>query len=215
MSDNDSDRDIVIETPTVCVQGELLPESPTLIPIDFTIKAIAEDYNGNTLEYPNTWKLNTGNPEENWQAILVYLEERYGNQSNKSIKIVPYPEDIANLSILTTQFPDREAAKIWLNKLKSNKVMKHRAISKDGVGRLENDDLFLDLSIQIISDTPLADVNLENMALGELFRYSKESPSFFTPSKIANLKSKCHEEDTIERKLILQNIIQQFGKRIL
>ena len=50
---------------------------------EFKIKTSATDYDGNTLEYPNTWQLTNGNPEENWQRILIYLEERYGNQSNR------------------------------------------------------------------------------------------------------------------------------------
>ena len=81
-----------------------------------------------SLTYPDNWDFSHGIPGETWQLILLYLEERYGDQKNKTIKAPVYPEDIHNLRLLVSLFPDRApAAKFWLEKLSSQKVSKPRA----------------------------------------------------------------------------------------
>ena len=86
----------------MAVQNKLLPASAEA-------PEAAEDFNGKQIDYPNTWQLTNGNPEEHWQAILIYLEARYGNQKNKSIIMPPYEEDISNLDLYLKLNPDRLA----------------------------------------------------------------------------------------------------------
>ncbi len=64
------------------------------------------------------------------QIILLYLEERYGDQNNKSIKAVAYPEDIHNLRLHVTRFPEHTAATLWHEKLTTQEVVKPRAKGK-------------------------------------------------------------------------------------
>ena len=189
-------------------------------PSEFKIKIGATDYLGNGIEYPNTWRLTNGNPQENWQSILVYLEERYGNQSNKSIKTKAYPEDLDNLSLLSKLFPGTTSATIWLNKLKTNKVVKSRAPKEniDTAGRIEDDELSLGTSSSMhpaVMATSYGNIYQESMSLGEIFRLSKESLSSFTPEAVDNLKLKYKDEVDTERKIILQKIICQFGRKIV
>jgi len=78
------------------------------------------------IDYPN-WDLSKGIEDENWQGILLYLEERYGLLKTKSIKVEVYPEDIQNLRLLLSLFPSRLSAKLWLDKLTTQKIVKARA----------------------------------------------------------------------------------------
>ena len=114
--------------------------------------------NDEAIPYPDNWDLSTGIAEEIWQAILIYLEERYGDQKNKSIRAQVYPEDIHNLRLLSSKFPDRTAAKIWLDKLTTQKVVKPRRAAPDTVvgstGGVSSNTAFHDASFSAPVETP-------------------------------------------------------------
>ncbi len=188
---------------------------------NFTIRPSATDSKGNSIEYPNTWQLTKGNPEENWQVILIYLEERYGNQKNKTIKVSPYAEDISNLSYLFKKFPDRLAAKIWIDKFKSSSVVKTRvakptaagnstAVGNNGTG----DGIFSDESFSSgldMNDHNQSSQSIDDLSAAAILRLAKANK--LSPDDFVNIKSKYQQEEDNEEKLILIKLIQLSGKK--
>jgi hypothetical protein len=91
---------------------------------------------GEDLIYPNDWDLGTGDPTEKWQRILAYLQERYGEAKNKTVKETPYAEDIHNMRLVVKRHPDLQAPAYWLQKLLENKVKRSKAKQSPGVSTL-------------------------------------------------------------------------------
>ena len=186
----------------------------------FTVRTSATDSKGGAIEYPNTWQLTNGNPEENWQAILVYLEERYGNQKNKNIKMAPYSEDIANLNYLLKMFPDRLAAKVWADKLNSSNVVKARvaqtkiAGSKSTVDNSVTGDagIYLDKSFNgSLSEGKIqSNRSIDDLCPVELLGLAKSQK--LSADDFESIKSKYRQEADKEKRLILIKIIQQSGE---
>ncbi len=190
----------------------------------FISRLSATDSKGDAIQYPNTWELTNGNPEENWQAILIYLEDRYGNQKNKTIKQQPYPEDISNLSYLFELYPDRLAAQVWVNKLKSNGVIKQKLTQKKTGSSTEDnnvaeasDEILLDKSFKSTSNENTTTIesnrSIDDLSPVELLQLAKANKLLL--EDIENIKSRYHQESDKEKQLILHKIIQLSGKNLV
>ncbi len=201
---------------------------------DFMTRETATSSLGDeSLAYPNSWDLSTGIAEEIWQIILLYLEERYGDQNNKSIKAVAYPEDIHNLRLLITRFPEHTAAKLWHEKLTTQKVVKPRAKGKvvsntaaSAEHSYANEDSSfastaesqIDETLCSSSSSDDAVVSSCNQAISTLtasqifFFFRDKKLSHLPDESLHLLKTKFNEEEDQDDANILLKTVKMFGQ---